>query len=537
MKHINLATIIKIFVLALILGGVLTGVSDEVEAQGPTPEGLMLWNTLGSQGEVESSAVGPDGTFNGGNFVAGQFGGGYIAQHDENGLVTFPKEVINAEAGTVEFWAKLIDVPHTLAWGANPAFFHAGDDTTFFTISLNGNDGLGGGGLSGRAGPPDTATGGFGSWTYEQVLGAGQVTDWHHYALVWENNGIVGVDNGTRQVAVYLDGTLNSGYWQGSGTIPTLSSGEFALMVVQNLHQGSVVFDNLKVWNYAKTDFSDRFVEGSQLVVSHPDTEIYPGDVISVDLDVQDAHNLYGLQANCAVNPTILAPKDGTFGDFFENPLIGANATDATAGTWFGGISLKNPADPLTGSGRFATLTFEALTTGSTDITCDPLATDEDGFAIPMSTNNDTITVLDFGSLTGIATFQGRAAHSNITVGISGPTAGATSTDNEGSYQMGQLKGGDHAVEADAPLYLPNCTTATITSGEETILPDTRLLGGDTNDNNKIKVGDAALVGNNFGLSIPDADSTADINNDGQINVQDLAILGRNFGLEGCQSW
>ena len=227
-----------------------------------TLDGLVLWNRLGSQTEVENSDVGLNGTFKGGGFVQGVFGNAYIADYTQNNLVTFPKEVIPIDAGTIEFWARLTGFPSTLgAWGQKPSLAQIGDGYSTFGIHLNANDGAGNGGLCCWAGHGFTAgTGSYGSWTYEQVLGTGQVENWHHYALVWNKNGIAGVADGTKKVAVFLDGQLNSGRWSNWGNefVP-LTGGELGLISNQGLSQGSVAIDNIKVWNYAKNDYSDRF--------------------------------------------------------------------------------------------------------------------------------------------------------------------------------------------------------------------------------------------------------------------------------------
>ncbi|RPJ23322.1 MAG: hypothetical protein EHM35_17380, partial [Planctomycetaceae bacterium] len=160
-----------------------------VDAQGPST--VVLWNRLGSQTEVENSEVGLDGTFHGGGFVDGVFGGAFTADYTQDNLVTFPKEVVPIYEGTIEFWARLHDYPDVLQWGQNPAFvsINSTNPPASWLVHLNGNDGGGNGGLCGGVGYNLLAgTGVFGTWTYERVLGAGQVEAWHHYALAWDEN-------------------------------------------------------------------------------------------------------------------------------------------------------------------------------------------------------------------------------------------------------------------------------------------------------------------------------------------------------------
>ncbi|MBI1882332.1 MAG: hypothetical protein HYR94_29520 [Chloroflexi bacterium] len=267
------------------------------------------------------------------------------------------------------------------------------------------------------------------------------------------------------------------------------------------------------------------------------DSEVYPGDTVTVNLNIQGASNLYGLQANCTVDPAILSLQNSVFGDFFANPLIGSNVADAGAGTWLGALSLQNPAEPLSGEGLFATLTYTTLAPGTTAITCEPLASDRDGFELPISAADGSVTVLALGGISGVVTYQGRLNHANIEVTAVGPVTYSALTDSAGQHALNSLKAGDYQVKADAELYLPNCTTATVTGDQTTTLTETVLRGGDTNDNDKIKIGDATLISSNFDLAVPSGDPHADINADGIVNVQDLSMLGGNFGLEGCQAW
>lgn len=230
------------------------------------PTELVLWNRLGSQGEVENSEAGQNGTFNGGGFMAGMFGNAFVADYSQNGLVSFPKEVLPIEEGCIEFWGKLIGLPLNMGYsGARPGLVSISDGISGdWVISFTGNDGVGNGGLNGKVGRLfATGSGRYGAWTYEQVLGSGQVEEWHHYALVWNSDGIAGVDDGTREVAVFLDGELESGRWETIGDAVFLPLGDCELMLLTNqgMTQGGSAIDNLIIWDYPKTDFSDRFIE------------------------------------------------------------------------------------------------------------------------------------------------------------------------------------------------------------------------------------------------------------------------------------
>jgi hypothetical protein len=269
------------------LGGQWADLTDSaINVPNSTPYGvvetsmLLLWNKLGSSAEIESSAVGLDGTFGGGGSVPGVFGNALLVNHAQESLVSFPKEVLLTDAGTVEFWAKLSGFPADIGWEGHPDFFIIHDHQSTFSIGLNGNNGAGSGGLTGGAGINNsTGTGSYGSYTYEQVLGTGEADDWHHYALVWDKTGIAGVADGSQTVAVFLDGEQESGRWQyfGNSAFEPLAAGELVLVDFQKWGAGeTVAMDNLITWGFAKTDFSDRFTEEPGIGCSTPGGE--PGD-------------------------------------------------------------------------------------------------------------------------------------------------------------------------------------------------------------------------------------------------------------------
>ena len=232
-------------------------------------DGLLLWNRLDAESDVVNSRVGPGGKLAGGRFVQGRFGKGIELNMAEQFGLTFPVDIMPTSAGCIEFWAKLVDFPEALPWGQRPCMLTILDEQNnpIPLLHFNGNDGVAGGTANGGLcamlnGIGCAGTSQHGTWTYARALAGGDVNAWHHYALVWSTNALPKVDDGTRRMAVFVDGLLNSGSWR--GTVPVTSplilptSGRIGLLFHQGMASGSVIFDNLKIWNYAKTDFGDR---------------------------------------------------------------------------------------------------------------------------------------------------------------------------------------------------------------------------------------------------------------------------------------
>jgi hypothetical protein len=81
---------------------------------------------------------------------------------------------------------------------------------------------------------------------------------WIHVAGVWDRNGI---DNTADTIRLYIDGnvvasTTGAGWGTTLGPEADIAGGDDANIA------GQFVLDNLKVYNVAITDFSDRFTEG-----------------------------------------------------------------------------------------------------------------------------------------------------------------------------------------------------------------------------------------------------------------------------------
>jgi hypothetical protein len=267
-------------------------------------------------------------------------------------------------------------------------------------------------------------------------------------------------------------------------------------------------------------------------------SDIYPGDPVSVDLTIFNAEDLYAAQAECTFDPSVLTAAGGTYGDFFDpvNRLEIPMTIDPVTGSWMGAISQANPAEPLSGTGLFATMEYAAQAAGTTAIDCVPLFSDRDGFELTVAYSGISITVLPFAQASGNVTYQGRLEHGGITVTATCTDVRTAITDINGDFTMA-LKAGECLLEARADCYLPVSTTRTVSSGDLVPLPSVVLKGGSVTGDDGIDIGDATLVAANFGLSVPPADPIADINGDGIVNIQDLAILGSNYGLSGTQPW
>lgn len=204
-------------------------------------KGQLLWNKLGSEEEVENSEIGADGSINGTpQFVPGKFDNGlYTSTYN---WINFTSPNINHANGCLECWI----VPKS-DWNVGYHYLFHGVGTTGYASIF--------------------------CWIYDGVLnwsandsGAGYsavvtwVPDWTvdtpaHIAFVWD------VNNAAERVSLYRDGekvgeVTSNESWTLKET-SYLSVGAHCTGV----EPANLVIDNIKIWNYPKIDFSDRFEE------------------------------------------------------------------------------------------------------------------------------------------------------------------------------------------------------------------------------------------------------------------------------------
>jgi hypothetical protein len=238
----------------------------------PMNNGLLLWNKLGSVDEVQNSEVGPNGIIVGGvQYVACRYGNGMkpmVRTGDHN----IPDNFIDFEAldlgnqGCIEFWY-LPDYINGSVGNLVEIFRYGIEEDVqnneFLGICFNDWQNK----LC------------INSWDLNRTARVGMtqvpgsIPDWSttepfHMALTWDGTETVVNDrlkffvNGKQVMASYFqsgDPTFDD--WLPDAVLrlgSRLLSGDW------NRHHWeghNAVIDNIKIWNYPKTDFSDRFTE------------------------------------------------------------------------------------------------------------------------------------------------------------------------------------------------------------------------------------------------------------------------------------
>jgi hypothetical protein len=283
------------------------------------------------------------------------------------------------------------------------------------------------------------------------------------------------------------------------------------------------------------------------------------GEQTTVTLDLARIAGLYGYQFEVSYNKD-MASAVGAFVDTFFNTTVNAfsdpgwraNCT-AMPGTCKFSVVKTDPGAPVSGSGTLAQIVFTGVAPGAFDVTVgsDATVTDRDGellyriLAAPLP-----MTVCGSTTVSGKITLQGRSA-GNVDPGtvtltdLGGNFPGPfnASFGNDGLFSLSvpvMPLGSSYQMDAAHPLYLTNRKTPVALSyGVPLAGQNTRLWGGDANNNGEVKIGDLSCIGSSFGKTPPGdcSGGSADINADGKVNVQDLAIAGGNFDKFSPLAW
>jgi hypothetical protein len=283
---------------ALVIGLVCSAGAAPAMATSPEvlPPGLLLWNKLGSADEVTHSAYGPNLVlFNCTDFACGLdipgtlgyppgvFGGAasitggpyFSGARIHTAILRNP--ILNPEQGAIEVWYRQESDPVPFLHNPHRIFGGPYSLTGLDEVNLYSQDALDSGDprlhfslFFGEEPPP---------FTPAHVVPARSLVDgvdgypisalngqWIHVAGVWDRNGIAGSADTIR---LYVDGEVVAASQESDwGTttcdhrLPGVDRCFLDVAGCNDTCADTFAVDNLKVWDHAKTDYSDRFQEG-----------------------------------------------------------------------------------------------------------------------------------------------------------------------------------------------------------------------------------------------------------------------------------
>ena len=274
-------------------------------------------------------------------------------------------------------------------------------------------------------------------------------------------------------------------------------------------------------------------------------------DNVTVDIRLIEVENVYGVQAECLVDPQVLQGTSLVEGEAFNqsNSFV-IDEGFQTDGLWRVAATRLKPNAAVTGTALAFTMNYDVIATGDGQLQCSALAVDENGMSIALDVVNGTViivppvdpgevveeppVVVETGMIGGQVAYQNRPDNAGITaklVGINDATLGEIVTDGDGAYGFSDLPVGEYRVELIAPQHIPVVQDVVIDADGTSVQVDGLLHAGDIDDNGVIDMADVTLVGANFGASVIPQIGHVDLNADGAINISDLSLVGGNLDL------
>jgi len=278
------------------------------------------------------------------------------------------------------------------------------------------------------------------------------------------------------------------------------------------------------------------------------------GESASVTISLSNVTDLFGYQFVVQYNPDLASASAGFADTFFDTSrdAIVPPEWDASCseGECKFAVSKVEPGEPVSGSGVVAQITLTGLEAGTFDLTIgDDILSDRDAQPMDHETNSLSLTVCGYASISGSVSLQGRLTPVNagqiMLTDLSGnfgpyttgfdPATGAFTLDNVKVMP----EGSDYQFDATHGLYLGNRTTHAFQPLDSFTAPDTRLLGGDANNDGRIDLSDLTCVGGSFGAApaVCGTTGSSDLNADSAVNILDLVLPGGNYGLTAPLAW
>ncbi|MBZ0276055.1 MAG: hypothetical protein K8I60_07925, partial [Anaerolineae bacterium] len=307
--------------------------------------------------------------------------------------------------------------------------------------------------------------------------------------------------------------------------------------------------------------------DGPAIVVDVQPASGEPGSQVNVALRMYHVSGVYGLQAECQVDPARLAGINHTDGDGFNggNGFI-VDQGFQSSGQWKVAATRLQPNPAISGDVTAFSFNYSVQSAGETPVTCNVLAVNGMGDTLPVQVVNSQYNSLQpqqniiipppemptveplpiiplptpapvvLSTITGAAAYQNQPTNGGITVTLlrDGAPLVEVVTHDDGLFSFTDVPTGTYTLLTSAPQHVSTTLTVTVDVDGQTIdVSAGTLPAGDTDNSGTVDIADAAFVGANFGLDGSLVPVSADMNGDQVINIADLALVGANFNVIG----
>lgn len=202
------------------------------------------------------------------------------------------------------------------------------------------------------------------------------------------------------------------------------------------------------------------------------------------------------------------------------------------------------PPIPVTLAAASNDLTFSVTFPDafSGDVTVTLLDSDWTPTHRPLATFTQTgVVAYAAFNITGTFSMQGRSTRAGIPVTLTSTPYTYNGTSIEAitaNLSFSNVAGTTYLITTNQPRYLDVIASLNITKvidALNTTISDLMLRGGDADDNNQVFLGDASVIGTQYGyIGIT---NNGDVNFSGKVDIYDLALVGGNYTLTSGQAY
>lgn len=230
--------------------------------------GLIFYCTFDDEASITTPAFGPKGSFLQGKFLQGKIGQALLTTvYSQNATFDLPADFFST-SGCIEFWAKILKPSSYIGNGGDPRLFtitQKSSNNTICGIDIVSNNGAGNSGISTATLLGNMASlRGCRSLHYQELFPYSDYRDWHHYAAIWDKDGIADLP-GRPRMALLVDGKFIpdiQNHVRSAEDAAALISTPMRLSFTHDPNldpelstKSPFLIDEFKIWSYAKTNF------------------------------------------------------------------------------------------------------------------------------------------------------------------------------------------------------------------------------------------------------------------------------------------
>jgi hypothetical protein len=168
--------------------------------------------------------------------------------------------------------------------------------------------------------------------------------------------------------------------------------------------------------------------EGTRVLVLPASGVVAPGETVTMEIEVRDVENLFGVDIGLAFDADKLEAQDVTVGEFLDPVFEAQKTVDNRAGRVHYVFALMGPVESVSGSGVVARVVFRGLAEGDSAVYLEQLLLANDAAEEIPATASGAVVVVGSGAATATASSTATVTPSGTLVSTRSPTATSSPT-------------------------------------------------------------------------------------------------------------